>query len=195
MRAIILCFAIMFASPLVQAQDKKEYVSQARRFINKMGLKEENMYYVSKQDMLANYHSSGSALEFPNNHIYDVKGDEMKLRSSAGITWQPLADIKYFAEDLDSFFGDSSVHRPISDGETFDWVKSNVKPIFETDVTPLSDYNVVVFYPMGTPLIKKYYNRLMARIQHYRETGRQINVYFVMVPMMDNKDNDVALGF
>lgn len=195
MRAIILCFAIMFASPVTQAQDKKEYASQARRFINKMGLTEENMYYVTRQDMVENYHSSGSSLEFPNNHIYDGKGEELKLRSSAGVVWQPLANIKYFSEDLDAFFGDSSIHKPVFDGETFDWVKEKVKPIFDSNVAPLSDYNVVVFYPMGTPLIKKYYNRLMARIQHHREKGKLINVYFVMVPMMDNKDNDVALRF
>lgn len=198
MRAIILCIAIMFASPVVQAQnkqdkkeyaDQQEYVSQARRFINKMGLKEENMYYVSRQDMLAKYHTSGYSLEFPNNHIYNRKGDEMKLRSAVGIVWQPLANIKDFSDDIDKFFGDSSSHRQIFDGGTFDWIKRNVKPIFAPRIVPLADYNVVVYYPIGTPLIKRYYNRLMARINHYRQSGKRINVYFVMVPMMDQPDN------
>ena len=195
MRAIIICIAIMFASSVIRAQDKKEYanqqgyVSQAKRFINKMGLKEENMYYVSRQDMLAKYHSSGYELEFPNNHIYDRKGDEMKLRSVLGVIWQPLANIKYFDDDVDKFFDDSSTHRHIFDGGTFAWIKKNIKPIFAPEIVPLADYNVVVYYPMGTPLIKKYYNRLMTRIRHYRESGKHINIYFVMVPIMDQPDN------
>ena len=194
MRAIIFCIAIMFASPVAQAQDGKDYISQAKRFISKMGLQEENMYYVSRQNMLAKYHSSSRELEFPNNHIYNDKGDEMKLRSAIGVIWQPLANIKYFADDIDKFFDDSSTHRHIADGGTFDWIKRNIKPIFAPTVVPLADYNVVVYYPMGTPLIKKYYNRLMTRIRHYRESGKHINIYFVMVPMMDQPEN-VATRF
>src|SRR5690606_20024010 len=139
----------------------------------------------SKRDMQQRYFTQSKRLEFPNNHIFDGDGEEMKLKNEIGRIWQPLSNLKSFVDDIDKFFVDTS-HRQVFDGGSFDWVKHNVKPVFTTHVTPLSEYNIVLYYPMGTPLIKKYYNRLLERIRYYMQNGKNINVYFVMVPMWED---------
>jgi hypothetical protein len=161
----------------------------AGRFMRKMQLRNEEMYYVSKGDFFRKYAQADKTLEFPCNEIYNRDGRLVLIEAGQGKRFPLLTCFQLFASDLDSFMHEAKFYKHVTDTSGNAWMKQHVKQAYDTPEQTPGAYNFVLYYPAGMPMVRKRYAALVKRIRYYQQQGQDMRIYFVLVPVRDKKES------
>jgi len=157
----------------------------AARFRKKLHITPEELYYVSKADMVARYGTADKKLDFPNNHIYDQNGTEMLAKWKSGTKYHLFTCYQIMSRELDSFVLDVPGYTLVTDTGSMAWAQEHMHPAFEgTTKRSLSKYNIVMFYPAGLPIVGKKYKSFIKRAHSFRRQGIDLSIYIVLVPVL-----------
>ena len=176
MKKILILPAMVAAFTCCAQLNTKE----VNKYSKKFGVGPHELYYTSKKELALVYSKDGE-LSFPNNHVYDVNGKEVKMELKTGKNYEMLSCFSAFERDL---------HRYINDTGGFkytvierEWSEEQLifKPATGKDNGSPASYNFVLYYPAGYPLVKKYYKGLVGQLKEYRKKGKDIDIYFVVV--------------
>jgi hypothetical protein len=157
----------------------------ATHFQKKLGLAPSEVYYISIDDMRARYGDPSRRISFPINPVYDQNGTGMLAQWKTGTKYPLFTCFQIMSKELDSFALQTPGYGLVADTGSIAWAQEHMLPALGGTVKrPLSKYNIVLYYPAGTPKISKYYKSFIKQLHHYQDMGQDMSLYVVLVPIM-----------
>lgn len=174
----LLLTLFVFSVTHATANDNEK---KAARYMKQLGLSKEEMYVSSKAELAGKYGKSGS-LDFPNNHVYNNEGQE--IMALYGERQVPMLDcFSAMVRDLNRYINDTGGVVYTQVNTTLQSETQYFKPVYGQEARKQAQHTVLLYYPSGLPMIKKYYRNLAKTIARYRKQDKDIAIYFVMVPL------------
>lgn len=153
---------------------------EVNKYSKKFGVAPHELYYTSKKELALVYSKDGE-LSFPNNHVYDVNGKEVKMELRTGKKVDILSCFSAFERDVNRYINDTGDFKYAVIERDWKEEQQIFKPATDIDNGNPAQYNFVLYYLAGYPLVKKYYKGLIGQLKEYRKKGKDIDIYFVVV--------------
>lgn len=176
MKMLILLPAMLSGFTCSAQLSAKDINKYSKRF----GVAQHELYYTSKKEFASAYADKGE-LSFPNNHIYNKNGQEVKMEFSNGKQAAMLSCFSAFERDVNRYINDTGQFKYAVAEREWKEEEQIFKAATEKNNGSLAEYNFVLYYPAGYPFVKKYYKGLCEQLKEYRNKGKDIDIYFVVV--------------
>lgn len=181
MKNLLLLLAIL----TVATADATENVKPAKikKYMKKLGLQKHEMYYTTKTELAKVYAANGE-LSFPLNAVFNNEGREVKaVYKEGGKEMDMLTCFGTFVDDWNRYINDTEIAKYVATANHIEQEKQLFHPVYSDAVQNIADHNLIIYYPSGMPIIRKQYAELSETIKTYRQKGKDIAVYLVIVPV------------
>lgn len=192
MKHLLSLTVLLLASMALHAQNFEKY---AKKAMKRFGVEQNEIYSVSRKDFCLKYgkidtQSASCDIAFPENYLYDNSGKRLHIESlKSGVTYQPLNCYQTFSADCGKLFDDTSTQERVKVMDSIDrsWDMANIKAVYTDGRSSDAQYHLYVYFPAGYAIIFKrfypYYKELMTKVRHYQAEGKDIKLYFVLIPL------------
>lgn len=183
---------LLLVSTILHAQDFEKF---AKKAMKRFGVDKSEIYSVNRRDFCLQYgkvdtQSASCDIAFPENYLYNTTGNRLLIEFiSTGATYLPLACNETYSGDLGKIFDDTSAKERVKMTDSIDmsWDEANTKPVFIDNRPKNAQYHLYVYFPAGYAILYKriypYYKELISKVRHYQAEGKDIKLYFVLMPL------------